>query len=69
MVLANPSRVSGRGVVSGRALGLWVVCWHMCRVGQNHIYGVYTVFSAEGNQQLYGHIRCMYAHGSGRPYT
>jgi hypothetical protein len=30
----------------------------ICRVGQNHIYGVYTVFLA-GKSQIYG---------SGRPY-
>ena len=28
-----------------------------CRVGQDYIYGVYTVF-LQGFNQVYGHIRC-----------
>jgi len=32
----------------------------MCRVGQNHIYTVYIQYFWQGNDQIYGHIRCMY---------
>jgi len=30
------------------------------RVGQNHIYTVYTRYFWQGNHQIYGHIRCIY---------
>jgi hypothetical protein len=30
------------------------------RVGQNHIYTVYTRYLWQGNHQIYGHKRCMY---------
>jgi len=33
---------------------------HMYRVGQNHIYTVYTRYFWQGNHQIYGHIRCIY---------
>jgi len=32
---------------------------YICRVGQNHIYGLYTVFW-QGNHRIYGHKRCIY---------
>jgi hypothetical protein len=35
----------------------------MCRVGQNHIYIIYTVYIRycwQGNHQIYGQIRCIY---------
>jgi len=32
----------------------------MYRVGQNHIYTVYTRYFSQGNHQIYGHIRCIY---------
>ena len=32
----------------------------MHRVGQNHIYTVYTQYFWQGNRQIYGHIRCIY---------
>ena len=31
------------------------------RVGQNHIFTVYIRYFWQGNHQIYGHIRCIYA--------
>jgi len=34
--------------------------WPKIRVGQNHIYTVYIRYFWQGNNQIYGHIRCIY---------
>ena len=33
---------------------------YMHRVGQNHIYTLYVRYYRQGNNQIYGHIRCIY---------
>ena len=40
----------------------------VCRVGQNHICTVYIWYFWQKIHQIYGHIRCIYVHGSGQPY-
>jgi len=46
----------------------------MLRVGQNHIYTVYIQYFWQGNQEIYGHTRCIYTvlanptHAAGPPF-
>ena len=54
---------------------------YIIRVGQNHIYTMYIRYFWQGNEQIYGHIRCINTvlanpihngyrvNGSDQPYT
>ena len=47
-------------VFGGTAVRAWCAM-HVNRVGQNHIYTMYLRYFWQGNHQIYGHVRRIYA--------